>query len=81
MTTQITVRVEQIDRLRNSLNGNPRWQITSTAESGLQASLPTAPDIMDAYAVCEPMVGKTVTLTLDLVNGRSQIVGITWEGR
>jgi len=74
------VTVESITRLTNSRNGNPRWrlQVATVDENQVvhSVSYATAPDVMAAYKVCQPMVGKRVTLTLD---EKSQIQFIDWE--
>lgn len=79
--TKIEVTVEGITRLTNSRHGNPRWLLRVSADDGsVTANYTTAPDTMDAYKVCDPIVGKQVTLTL-LTNSRgtTQIIGIDWE--
>jgi hypothetical protein len=77
-TTTIDVTVEGITRLTNTRNRNPRWRLTVSngPETAGTAVYTTEPDAMCAYKVCDPMVGKRVTLTLDAKN---QIQFIDWE--
>lgn len=78
--TKITVTVEAITRLTNTKYANPRWrlQVATIDESNVVhlVTYTTEPDAMCAFKVCEPMVGREVTLTL---NDRSQIEFIDWD--
>ena len=62
---RVTGEITSIERLNNSVNGNPRYTITVSTDGGL-VELITSSDISDAYEVGNPgyRVGSEVTFDL-----------------
>lgn len=63
---EITGRVTRVNRLTNTVNGNPRWSVH--LDSG---SYRTVPDSQVSYDLHEGWVGREVKAVLD---GQSRIV-------
>ena len=51
MYATIRGKVTDTKRLRSSVNGNPRYEVTITDEDGTQHLTSTEPDSMLAYAI------------------------------
>lgn len=69
MTETFEAEIVRLERMRNSINGNPRWKV-NLADGRVLA---TAVDTADAGKLSSYWEGRSARLTLD---GRSNIVGI-----
>ena len=78
----ITATVERIERLRNDLNGNPRFSVTlsnpsdGTDHNGAVWSIRTfftRPSAMSSYAITDSLVGQRVACDVGTYYSRNSI--------
>lgn len=78
--TTVIVKVTDVERLRNSTMGNPRWEITGKVAAQYHDSFVTMSDASDSYSITEStLIGETVELTLTPA-GRVRYFKIIKEG-
>ena len=72
-TGPFRVRIITLERIRNSTNGNPRWNVTYLTEDGNRGMAETAADAAFGYEIGNPgyREGSTVDITF---GGWSKIV-------
>lgn len=77
----LAIEVHKVQRLTNTVNGNPRWKITYTDPgSTTKAKLTTKPDTMDAAKLRE--FAGPGTLKVDAtIDKRGYVIGWTEHGR
>lgn len=64
MSRTVTATLVALHRMTNSPNGNPRWRLVVSNESGLVTRY-TKPDSVINHAITPELVGKSLLLTLD----------------
>ena len=71
---QVTGTVTNLERMPNSLNGNPRFVITLENDTGTHSFF-TKPNAMCAYKVHSGLVGQPIDARLIMYRGKVQICG------
>ena len=62
---EVTGRLERVERLATSRNGNPRYAVTIDAGGTYSETYQTGVDASVAYEVTNYKMGRRVTLTLE----------------
>lgn len=67
------VTLTRADRLKNSLNGNPRWRLTFKSSDGTEHVLRTLSDSACGYQFSDRLVGSIVDAKTD---GRGALISV-----